>query len=482
MRKIAKAIAALFALACMIWQSTTPYSAEKWVTSAQNSKQYSVPLGTDCAPAKVDQSATGRVEYHNVVVKPDAAVPFPCKKITVTDPTPPPVVTPPPVTPPPASTGVQTPESIIASKQVVYAYTDPFDKSAKTYTVTGTRVYVVTPTGCSTPPCDGSLAKPFAPTQVRTTAAPGNIYLHRAGQYTGLFGGNWGARNYVLGAAQSGIAIVGMPGEVAELIAPDDGGNFILYDGLTHAENITIAGLKLNGGSVCLMSGYGTITNGIAAKSGKNLAFVGNVCSARYTGNTMSGLIGVSGDNAKVLWNEFLNAGWSALWNNNHATYVQAGASNVLVEGNYYHNLQLGGVLQVHEDGEAQTYSNVVIRHNVFRGTNAMDMRCITVSNVSDASTVLIEENLCDNVGQLFATLSVYGGQVTARKNIFKDILAGAAGKIWLSDQYSHQPHLTLQGNTIIGGTGPDYGLNDLSMRNIACLSDAGVPYNCRVH
>jgi len=51
-----------------------------WVTDAKTSRQYSVPLGTPCADAEVDKSATGAVRYRNVEVKPGVAVPFRCKQ------------------------------------------------------------------------------------------------------------------------------------------------------------------------------------------------------------------------------------------------------------------------------------------------------------------------------------------------------------------------------------------------------------------
>ena len=52
-----------------------------WVTDAKTSREYSVPLGTSCADAEVDKSASGAARYHNVEVKPGVTVPFRCKQV-----------------------------------------------------------------------------------------------------------------------------------------------------------------------------------------------------------------------------------------------------------------------------------------------------------------------------------------------------------------------------------------------------------------
>lgn len=80
---------------------TLALGATQWVTNANNSKSYSVPLGTACDAVEADVSASGSVKYHNVAVKAGVTVPFACKAVTVADP-------PPPPPPPPAAETIIT--------------------------------------------------------------------------------------------------------------------------------------------------------------------------------------------------------------------------------------------------------------------------------------------------------------------------------------------------------------------------------------
>lgn len=341
------------------------------------------------------------------------------------------------------------------------SYVDPIDNLIRFYDIAYTKALNVSPDGAG----DGVTA-PMHPSKIFDNLAPGTMFVHKPGQYAQNYGGNWGNRNYAFGPSANGIILLGEPG--AELVSPNSNehGNIVLFNGTGTADNVTIAGFSMQGGGECLFGGGYTVNESGA----KHTVVVGNIFRARYTGNSMTGLVSMQGDGCKIIGNIFEETGWAAFYNNNHALYIQSGADGVLVEGNLFRKLQVGHVIQVHQDGVAQQYDNIVIRRNKITAIDPMNCRGITVSNVQDTSTILIEDNLLDNVGQQFAGLSIYGGIVTAKNNVFRSILGGTVGKIWLSGQFGHQPILYRKDNIIEGGTGPDYGVSGVPTSNIKDL------------
>ena len=145
---------------------------------------------------------------------------------------------------------------------------------------------------------------------------------------------------------------------------------------------------------------------------------VGNTCSINdANANTMGGMIGLQGDGWKVLGNTFVNPPNRVIIKNNHAVYIQNGADDVEIAYNNLVNLRMGHVIQVHQDGTPMRYSNIWIHDNLIESAQNTDTRGITVSNVDNESTVLIERNVLRNLGQNFSAISVYKGNVTIKDN-----------------------------------------------------------------
>jgi Putative Ig domain len=258
----------------------------------------------------------------------------------------------------------------------------------------------------------------------------GDVYYLRAGTYSGViksdswnFTSNFDVIRSPATALQP-IAIVAYPGEVVILNGTASRSNFYLGNsgGGSKASHITIAGLNLFAQSTCVDSGGGISTQNSGAEG---LRVVANTCTiSDVTVNSMTGMMNYAGNGAVVLGNTFDDPVNRTVFNNNHALYVHSGASNVEVGYNVFRNLRMGHVIQVHQDGVAYTYANINIHDNLLESDSNTDMRGITVSNVSSASTVSIERNTLRNIGQDFSGVAIYGGIVTVRDNLFYGIRA----------------------------------------------------------
>lgn len=268
------------------------------------------------------------------------------------------------------------------------------------------------------------------PATIRAAVASwqaGDVLYLRAGTYSGVVcSDGWnGDSNFDVcpsaATAEQPIAIVGYPGEVATLTGAGSRPNFVLgKGGPDKREHLVIANLNLIGNSDCIDSGANTGT--VATETGAaHVRVVGNTCTiTNATGNTMTGLIAIGGDDWKVLGNTWKDPANRTVINNNHVIYVQNGADDVEIAYNTLVGLHVGHVIQVHQDGGGSLlYERIHIHDNLLRANSPADMRGITTSLVADASTILIENNRIENVGQGdWGWLNVYRGQVTAQGNV----------------------------------------------------------------
>lgn len=273
------------------------------------------------------------------------------------------------------------------------------------------------------------------PSSVQSTwgsAQPGDvIYLH-AGTYGGSYGdATWNTdanfNSSMRGTATRPIAIVGYPGETATISNSRGRPNFYLgtEKAAGAAAYLTIAELNLSAPAECIYGGGNTADSSTPESGGIYIRVVGNTCTLTdATSNTMTGAISVQGDGWQILGNTLHDPANRAVINNNHALYIQNGADNVEVAYNTLVNLHVGHVIQVHQDGDPMLYSNVWIHDNLLQSDNPANMRGINIGNVASASTFTIEHNTLRNVGQNFSGVSIYGGVVTVRNNLFYAILA----------------------------------------------------------
>jgi hypothetical protein len=284
----------------------------------------------------------------------------------------------------------------------------------------------------------GSYEKPWrSPASFYGNMRPGDTLYFREGTYAEQYGEtNWGSYNFTLGSATGGapgkpIAFVGYPGETAIIKAPSQSyGNFTLGDSTeTHANYVTIANLTLKGADFCIGGGgWWERPHGGAT----NVRVVGNILSASYSGNTMTGLITVQNDNWRVLGNEMKDTGTGAPINNNHGIYNQAAASNTEIAWNYFHDLRMGGVIQVHTD-PYYVYTNVRIHDNVIaKGANG-DSRGITIGNALTGTYGSIYNNIFDGIGQDFGAIGIGSGDWKIYNNTFYNIYA-TGGIIFVSN------------------------------------------------
>jgi hypothetical protein len=336
------------------------------------------------------------------------------------------------------------------------------------FTVRAGAIYFVTPNGTG----NGDVTTPMSPTAAYAAMGPGKTFYFRAGTYTGGYGdgGAYGDRNYSLGQAKGGsagnpLAMVGYPNEVATFVSPSttDRENIVLTDNNNQPANyVTIANLTLLGGSACVSDGGWYLT---PKSGGTNIRVVGNVMSARYgNNNTMTGVILIQNDHWRVLGNEMKDTGTGAPINNNHGIYNQAGASDTEIAWNYFHDLRMGHVIQVHTD-PYYVYTNVRIHDNVLtQGANG-DSRGINVGNALSGTYGSIYNNILYNVGQDFSGIMIYSGDWKIYNNTLYNVFA-TGGIISLSN-------LPRQ----LGGAPANWGVPTADIRNNIIYSDGQSVY-----
>jgi hypothetical protein len=306
---------------------------------------------------------------------------------------------------------------------------------------------------------DGSSQRPMSPQRAAMGLQPGDTLYFRAGLYDGRYADqHWGQWNYALGPNHAGrpglpVAFVGYPSELAVFEAPGPNyGNFGLRDGQgleSRADDIVIANLTLRGADVCIGGGGITVAVGEQAKSGaQRVRVVGVKCSARYRGNTMTGLLSIANDGWRVYGNDFHDTGTNPPINNNHAVYVVVGASDVDIGYNRFRNLKMGHVIQVHTDTQFR-FDNVRIHGNVIIGARPEDCRGINIGHVADGSNGAIFNNVLVNLGQDFSGIAVYGGHWSIFNNTLYKV-SSRTGMLWFSGQYGSSPSAEVFNNVFV--------------------------------
>lgn len=294
------------------------------------------------------------------------------------------------------------------------------------FTVRTGRIFFVTPTGTGS----GTVASPMSPSAAYGAIQTGDTFYYRAGTYSAKYGDlNWSNSNYSLGPSKSGtlgnpVAFVGYPNEVATFQGPGgNGNNFNLRDSTnTHAGYVTIANLTLVGGSDCIGSGGVTVAYGEQAKSGApGMRVVGNILRATYTGNTMTAIMQISNDGARVYGNEFKDTGTTPPLNQNHTIYVNLGASDVDIAWNYLHDLRMGHLIQIHTDTYFSFY-DVRVHDNIITAGTVGDSRAINVGNANGDSYGSIYNNIIDGVGGNFSAIAIWSGTWKIYNNTMHNI------------------------------------------------------------
>ena len=282
-------------------------------------------------------------------------------------------------------------------------------------------------------------AKPSSLRSVWSGAKPGDVIYLRAGNYQSQSGeGDWyqdaTLETYKQGRPAQPIALVGYPGEKPMILPlPDSRHSVIaLGDGNSHqrrASNLVFANLSITGTGDCIFGG-GDTTDGYGGPDetgATNIRIVNTVCTITdATSNTMTGMFATQGDGWKILGNTFHDPPNREVIKNNHAIYIQGGADNVEVAYNQLVNLHVGHVIQIHQDGKAKLYENIHIHDNLLEAKVNTDMRGISVVEVDDASSVVIERNVFRNLGADFSGIAVYRGKVLILDNQFYGIRAQA--------------------------------------------------------
>ncbi len=273
---------------------------------------------------------------------------------------------------------------------------------------------------------------------VWTAIQPGDVVYLRGGTYNQVYGeGDWCTdctlETFKQGTATQPIALVGYPGESVMMTNINSSiyhATIDLGDQNSQgrkANYLTFAGFTVTGNWHCIYGGGNTSdpSGGPDLTGGANIRVVGLNCQITdTTSNTETGMIALQGSGWKILGNTFVNPSNRVVINNNHAVYIQGGASNVEVAYNQFVNLRMGHVVQVHQDGTPKLYANIRVHDNLLQAASSGDMRGMNVGNVSAASTVFFDHNTLRNVGQDFSGIAVYSGIVSITNNLFYAIKA----------------------------------------------------------
>ena len=260
-----------------------------------------------------------------------------------------------------------------------------------------------------------------------TGLRPGDTVYLRTGTYAGHYDdAGWNEANIVLdhgGTKDRPVALVAYPGEHPKLVNTGVGSggrpNFYLSAGPGRVASwVTIAGLSMVAEPASIYGGGNTADSSTPESGAAHVRVVG--CRLAITdahSNTGTGIVSIQGDGWQVLGNTFVDPVGRDIINNNHGIYIQNGADDVEIAHNTLTGLHMGHTIQIHQDGTPMVYSNIRIHHNRIAGKRRDDQRGITVSNVADASTVVIEHNTIATVGQGFGAVTIYRGKVRVEAN-----------------------------------------------------------------
>ncbi|HTU66394.1 MAG TPA: hypothetical protein VMF52_10620 [Steroidobacteraceae bacterium] len=286
---------------------------------------------------------------------------------------------------------------------------------------------------------------------------PGDVIYMRAGTYNTTYGeGTWyqdcTLETYKDGTSTQPIAVIGYPGETVTWRNAGRHSPICLGDA-NHAGQkaswITFADFNITGDATCIDGGGDTTVpaGGPDETGATNIRIVGIRCEITDTSdNTMTGMISIQGDGAKILGNTFINNPNRVIINNNHGIYIQNGADDVEVAYNIMDGLRMGHVIQIHQDGTPKLYERLNVHDNHLQGLQYGDMRGISVVNIDNASTVLIERNVFRHQGQGgWGCINLYRGQITVNNNDCRD----SEGGINVNGGYSGSRTVTGTGNAV---------------------------------
>lgn len=304
---------------------------------------------------------------------------------------------------------------------------------------------------------DGSHGNPYGPAQLNSHLnVGGTLTYFRAGTYTSQMGngswntGNIGCYSNTGGTAYNTTAFLAYPGETVQMsgqgtvLALRYGGSADAT-GVDVAHYVAICNMRMIGAAQVAYTG-GVANNNVDfyPKSGSHgCRFIGNDFSCTYDFNTYTGMLVFAGDDNSAMFNLFRDTGTyyvsgssgaiqgysptkvpSTGENNNHAVYIQLGASNVQVCYNEFRDLSLGWVIQNHTDGLC-TYTNVDIDGNyIHKGVNGA-CRGITLSDALSGSVRYVRNNLIVGVGNGIHALRIGSGTGYFYGNTMVDIDGG---------------------------------------------------------
>jgi hypothetical protein len=315
---------------------------------------------------------------------------------------------------------------------------------------------------------------------------PGDVIYMHAGTYNQVYGeGSWyqdcTLETYKDGTASQPIAVLGYPGETATWKNAGRHSPICLGDA-NHAGQkaswLTFADFNITGDATCVDGGGDTTipAGGPDETGATNIRIVGIRCEITDTSdNTMTGMISIQGDGAKILGNTFINNPNRVIINNNHGIYIQNGADDVEVAYNIMDGLRMGHVIQIHQDGTPKLYERLNVHDNHLQGRQYGDMRGISVVNIDNASTVTIERNVFRHQGQGgWGCINLYRGQITVNDNDCRD----SEGGININGGYGGSRRVTGSGNAICPISGYDVigieggaSAGDINLLNLlACL------------
>lgn len=269
-------------------------------------------------------------------------------------------------------------------------------------------------------------ATPSTLASIIQSVQPGDQIVCRAGTYTGKFDGNgWNESQFVLNAAQSGtaaqpISITAYPGETVVFNNTSGRPNFYMgrQDASQRCNYWTISNLTLSADAMNFDGGGVTSGTGQPESGGTNIRVIGNILQMRALGNVAAGQIELQGDGWVIMGNDFQNDYARQIVNLNHAIYVDCGADNTEIAYNRFVDRREGFLMMVHQDGTPMNYTGTWFHHNYVKARQTGDVRGVSQSNADDASTMLVEDNYFENVGQGgFGIINAYRGVVRAHRN-----------------------------------------------------------------
>lgn len=300
---------------------------------------------------------------------------------------------------------------------------------------------------------DGSFGNPYGPNEWYANLASNDVMYYRGGTYTRIDNAPATSATSQIdfpqskagSSASSHTWMSAYPGETVTFTTTRQRGIYF-NDGSNGVNYVGLCGLTIVAHSTPIDGSNNVFIDESGAVGTRSVG-----CDVRATTmGTFTGMVTMAADGCQTLGTYFHDSGSGG--NNDHALYAQGGGDNMVVEWNTFTNLNMGYVIQNHQDNRS-TYTNFQCGFNtILKGTG--NCRGITCSDRLSDSTSFIYCNVLVGVGQDFGAICVHSGSA----DVYNNTIYNPEGSgILVTNQFNTIVLVRLFNNIIVCGAGVPY-------------------------